>query len=100
MSRDYDAIVIGEGEEVVDTLVGTLMDVGDHDRAALLDIEHPDQPEVKAGQEMMAHAPDLPPRPDEKPAPTEEAPAEKAFFPGKNRVCGLQSASRAARHSW
>lgn len=37
MAPFFDAIVIGEGEEVVDSLVGTLIDVGDEDRAELLE---------------------------------------------------------------
>jgi radical SAM superfamily enzyme YgiQ (UPF0313 family) len=37
MAPFFDAIVIGEGEEVVDTLVDTLREVGDEDRSALLD---------------------------------------------------------------
>lgn len=36
MAPFFDAIVIGEGEEVVDTLVDTILDVGDDDRAELL----------------------------------------------------------------
>jgi radical SAM superfamily enzyme YgiQ (UPF0313 family) len=36
MALFFDAIVIGEGEEVVDTLVDTILDVGDDDRAELL----------------------------------------------------------------
>ncbi len=37
MAPFFDAIVIGEGEEVVDTLVDTIRDVGDEDRTLLLD---------------------------------------------------------------
>ena len=37
MAPFFDAIVIGEGEEVVDTLVDTIRDVGDEDRGELLD---------------------------------------------------------------
>jgi radical SAM superfamily enzyme YgiQ (UPF0313 family) len=36
MAPFFDAIVIGEGEEVVDTLVDTILDVGDDDRGELL----------------------------------------------------------------
>lgn len=36
MAPFFDAIVIGEAEEVVDTLVETILDVGDDDRSALL----------------------------------------------------------------
>ena len=36
MAPFFDAIVIGEGEEIVDELVGTIMDVGDDDRGELL----------------------------------------------------------------
>ena len=36
MAPFFDANVIGEGEEVVDTLVDTILDVGDDDRADLL----------------------------------------------------------------
>jgi radical SAM superfamily enzyme YgiQ (UPF0313 family) len=36
MAPFFDAIVIGEGEEIVDTLIGTIMDVGDEDRGDLL----------------------------------------------------------------
>jgi len=36
MAPFFDAIVIGEAEEVVDTLVETILDVGDDDRGALL----------------------------------------------------------------
>lgn len=36
MAPFFDAIVIGEGEEVVDTLVETILAVGNEDRAALL----------------------------------------------------------------
>ena len=36
MAPFFDAIVIGEGEEVVDTLVDTILDVGDDDRRELL----------------------------------------------------------------
>lgn len=36
MAPFFDAIVIGEGEEVVDTLVDTILDVSDDDRAELL----------------------------------------------------------------
>lgn len=36
MAPFFDAIVIGEGEEVVDTLVDTIRNVGDEDRAELL----------------------------------------------------------------
>ncbi len=36
MAPFFDAIVIGEGEEVVDTLVDTILDVGDDDRSELL----------------------------------------------------------------
>ncbi len=37
MAPFFDAIVIGEGEEVVDTLVDTIRDVGDDDRTLLLE---------------------------------------------------------------
>ena len=37
MAPFFDAIVIGEGEEVVDTLVDTIRDVGDDDRSELLE---------------------------------------------------------------
>ena len=37
MAPFFDAIVIGEGEEVVDTLVDTIRDVGDEDRTLLLE---------------------------------------------------------------
>jgi radical SAM superfamily enzyme YgiQ (UPF0313 family) len=36
MAPFFDAIIIGEGEEVVDTLVDTINDVGDEERGALL----------------------------------------------------------------
>ncbi|MEA3335644.1 MAG: radical SAM protein [Chloroflexota bacterium] len=36
MAPFFDAIVVGEGEEVVDTLVDTIRDVGDEDRSDLI----------------------------------------------------------------